>query len=152
YKYWRIARIFKRPIVSERARFGYTVRVRTVVGPIPLAMLFSRFEARYDDSRNAGWNCMSSEVPRDDTFLSDPAASEARLHALLEAAVDAIIGIDEHGIIQLANPAAERAFGYAPRQLIGRNVGVLMPSPEREQHDGFLARYLQTGQKRIIGV
>src|SRR6516165_7000697 len=80
------------------------------------------------------------------------AASEGRVRALLEAAVDAIISIDERGIIQLVNHAAERMFGYSAEELIGKNVSLLMPSPYREEHDGYLARYLATGEKHIIGI
>ena len=80
------------------------------------------------------------------------ATSEARMHALLEAAVDGIISIDERGVMQTINPAAERLFGYAAEEVIGQNIKVLMPSPYREDHDGFLARYLATGEKKIIGI
>src|SRR5690349_11702053 len=80
------------------------------------------------------------------------ATSEARLRALLEAAVDGIISIDERGVIQTINPAAERLFGYTADEVIGQNVKVLMPSPYRQEHDGYLARYLSTGEKRIIGI
>jgi PAS domain S-box-containing protein len=80
------------------------------------------------------------------------AASEVQLRALLEAAVDAIITIDERGVIQLVNPAAERIFGYSTQELIGNNISLLMPSPYREEHDQYLARYLATGEKKIIGI
>jgi PAS domain S-box-containing protein len=74
------------------------------------------------------------------------------LRALLQAAVDAIISIDERGVIQLVNAAGERLFGYSAQELIGKNVSLLMPSPYREEHDGYLARYLATGEKRTIGI
>jgi len=77
---------------------------------------------------------------------------EEYLRAILETAVDAIITIDRHGIIQSANPAAERMFGYSAAEMLGQNVNLLMPSPYREEHDGYLARYLQTGEKHIIGI
>ncbi|MDF3036196.1 MAG: domain S-box protein, partial [Paucimonas sp.] len=78
--------------------------------------------------------------------------SEARMRAIFETAVDAIITIDEKGIIDRANPAAERLFGYSEAELIGHNVSMLMPSPYRERHDGYLEHYRNTGQKKIIGI
>src|SRR5262249_39560724 len=77
---------------------------------------------------------------------------EARLRSVFETSPDAIITIDERGIIQSFSSAAERLFGYAAGEVIGRNVNVLMPSPHRENHDAYLARYLRTGEKRIIGI
>src|SRR5262245_57104643 len=78
--------------------------------------------------------------------------NEARMRAILEAAVDGIISIDASGAVQTINPAAERLFGYAADEVIGRNVKMLMPSPYREEHDGYIARYLASGQKTIIGI
>jgi PAS domain S-box-containing protein len=80
------------------------------------------------------------------------ATSEARMSALLEAAVDGVISIDERGLIQTINPAGERLFGYTAHEIIGLNVNILMPSPYRAEHDGYLARYLSTGEKKIIGI
>lgn len=77
--------------------------------------------------------------------------SEARMRAIFDTAVDAIVTIDEHGIIERFNPAAQRLFGYAEAEVAGKNVSMLMPSPYREMHDGYLSRYMQTGEKRIIG-
>lgn len=91
-------------------------------------------------------------VKRQANGPADPAANEARVQALLEVAVDGIIAIDERGIIETINPAALRLFGYAADELLGRNVSVLMPSPFHEEHDGYIARYLATGEKRIIGI
>lgn len=78
--------------------------------------------------------------------------SQARIQAILDTAVDGIITIDEQGIVEIANPAVERLFGYAPADLIGRNISMLMPSPHREHHDAYLARYLSTGEARVIGI
>ncbi|MGQ9370875.1 PAS domain-containing hybrid sensor histidine kinase/response regulator [Azospirillum sp. ST 5-10] len=78
--------------------------------------------------------------------------SEAKNRAILEAAVDGIITIDEEGRIESFNRAAERIFGYAAAEVLGRNVNTLMPPPYRESHDHHLATYLRTGQARIIGV
>jgi PAS domain S-box-containing protein len=78
--------------------------------------------------------------------------SESQMRAVLETAVDAIISIDERGIVQRINEAAEQMFGYARSEIVGRNVNILMSSPEREAHDGYLARYRATGERKIIGI
>lgn len=74
------------------------------------------------------------------------------LRALTEAAVDPIIFIDESATILAFNPAAERVLGYRAAEIVGHNVSVLMPSPDREQHDRYVGNYLQTGVKKIIGI
>jgi two-component system sensor kinase FixL len=78
-------------------------------------------------------------------------ASEARWRAVINSAVDAIIVIDAHGRIESFNAGAERLFGHSEADVLGRNVDMLMPSPYREEHDRYLARYLATGHAKIIG-
>lgn len=78
--------------------------------------------------------------------------SEERMRAVFETAVDGIITIDESGCIERLNRAAERIFGYAEQELAGRNIAILMPAPDRQRHDGYLRRYLETGERRIIGL
>jgi two-component system CheB/CheR fusion protein len=77
---------------------------------------------------------------------------EERLQAILDTAMDAIITIDPHGIIQSVNAAAERMFGYTAAEMLGQNVKMLMAPPYREVHDSHLARYLKTREKHIIGI
>jgi len=77
--------------------------------------------------------------------------NEARWQAILDTARDAIIGIDTAGRITLFNRGAEAVFGYAPAEVIGRNVTLLMPAPYREQHDGYLESYRETGVPKAIG-
>jgi two-component system CheB/CheR fusion protein len=82
-----------------------------------------------------------------------PDEQAARLLAtILETAVDAIITIDDRGIIQSFNRAAERMFGYAREQVLGRNVSLLMPEPHSSKHDTYLSSYLKTSRARIIGI
>ena len=78
--------------------------------------------------------------------------SEARVHAILATAVDGVIVIDEHGVIETYNPGAERLFGYPAEEALGQNVSLLMPEPYQREHDAYIANYLRTGQKRIIGI
>jgi len=75
----------------------------------------------------------------------------AEFQALLDAAVDAIVVIDERGQVVTFNRAAERMFGYAAADVVGKNVSMLMGEPHGSQHDAYLARYVATGEPRIIG-
>jgi two-component system sensor kinase FixL len=90
-----------------------------------------------------------SEHNRDIEKLKD---NEARLRSIVDSAVDAIILIDARGRIESFNPGAERLFGYTAAEAIGRNVSTLMPSPYRDEHDGYLTNYLETGVAKIIGI
>jgi two-component system, LuxR family, sensor kinase FixL len=92
----------------------------------------------------AGNGSFDARTSADDT--------SARLQSIIETVPDAIIVIDERGLIESFSSAAERMFGYSSDEVVGRNVSMLMPNPYREEHDGYLARYLRTGEKRIIGI
>ncbi|MGI6245137.1 MAG: sensor histidine kinase [Pseudochelatococcus sp.] len=77
---------------------------------------------------------------------------EAHLRSILDTVPDAMVVIDRSGHIRSFSRAAERLFGFTAGETLGRNVSILMPSPYREDHDSYMERYLQTGEKRIIGI
>ena len=76
----------------------------------------------------------------------------ARLYAILETAVDAIITINSKGIIDIFNPAAEKLFGYQANDVLGKSINMLMPEPYSSEHDSYLERYEKTRKKKIIGI
>ncbi len=78
--------------------------------------------------------------------------SEAHLRSILATVPDAMIVIDERGTILSFSATAERMFGFGEDEVVGSNIKMLMPSPDRERHDGYLTNYLTTGQRKIIGI
>lgn len=78
-------------------------------------------------------------------------AREAHLNSILATVPDAMVVIDEEGTMLSFSRAAERMFGYAEPEVLGRNIAMLMPSPDREAHDGYIARFLATGEHRVMG-
>jgi two-component system, LuxR family, sensor kinase FixL len=82
----------------------------------------------------------------------DTAAREAHLKSILDTVPDAMIVIDERGIMQSFSAAAERLFGYSATEAIGKNIKMMMPSPYRDNHDAYMDRYLRTGERHIIGI
>ena len=77
--------------------------------------------------------------------------AERRLRSILDTAAEGIVTIDEMGTVLSFNDAAERLFGYAAEDVIGRNVKMLMPSPDCDRHDSYLTNYLTTGVSKVIG-
>lgn len=74
------------------------------------------------------------------------------IKAIVNTAADGIITIDQKGVVLSFNGAAERMFGYGAEEVVGRNINMLMPQPHRDAHDGYMARYLATGEARVIGI
>jgi two-component system, LuxR family, sensor kinase FixL len=85
-------------------------------------------------------------------LVEDLNGREAHLRSILATVPDAMVVIDERGLIQSFSAAAERLFELRPEEVQGKNVSMLMPAPYRQEHDGYLSRYLHTGERRIIGV
>jgi PAS domain S-box-containing protein len=75
-----------------------------------------------------------------------------RLKAIIETATDGIIAIDQRGQMEMANESAASLFGYDVEEMLGKNVKMLMPEPDHSNHDGYIANYLRTGEKKIIGI
>lgn len=95
----------------------------------------------------------SSDIQPDQALTENnlPETHE-RFKSVVDHVLDSIISIDQHGIIMSANPASERLFGYKADELIGKNVKILMPSPFCDEHDSYIANYLNTGKAKIIGI
>ena len=91
-----------------------------------------------------------SENTSDQPLLRDDA--EARFKAIVDAAVDGIVVIDLHGIVQVFNVGAEQIFGYPAKDIVGKNVSVLMPPPDRDHHDRYISSYVDGASPKIIGI
>jgi PAS domain S-box-containing protein len=83
-----------------------------------------------------------------ETALRD---SESQVRAIVENVIDGIVTIDETGLIELFNPTAEQIFGYSAKEVIGKNIRMLMPQPYQNEHDGYLRRYKETGKAKVMG-
>ena len=75
-----------------------------------------------------------------------------RLKAVIDTAIDGILTIDEKGIVESINPAAAKLFGFEENEVVGNNISMLMPAPYKQEHDGYLSRYLKTNKPHIIGI
>src|SRR4051794_17826782 len=106
-------------------------------------------ESRQEVLREPDGRLLVLETNRDITARKH---AEERLRSIVETVPEAIITIDERGLVTSFSPAAEATFGFRAEEVIGRNVSLLMPEPYRSAHDGYLKRYLATGERRIIGI
>ncbi|MBD1584177.1 PAS domain-containing hybrid sensor histidine kinase/response regulator [Pseudoalteromonas sp. S16_S37] len=89
-----------------------------------------------------------SEIAEQKSLLNDQVA---RIKAIIETVIDGIITIDEKGIIDSFNPAAEKIFGYKEPEVVGKNIKMLMPAPYQQEHDQYLVNYITSGDKKVIG-
>ncbi|ARR57106.1 PAS domain-containing sensor histidine kinase [Rhizorhabdus wittichii DC-6] len=104
------------------------------------------------DGRLRGFAKIISDITERRAAEEAVLSRESHLRSILSTVPDAMIVIDDQGVILSFSAAAERLFGYRESELLGLNVSRLMPSPDRERHDGYIGRYLDTGEKRIIGI
>ncbi|MBS2034211.1 PAS domain S-box protein [bacterium] len=136
-------------------------------GQPPHSRELMRQQLSYPNKGGVGWLCVYGSEADSELALKFPlwgrvaqqlvnrACYQERhqsYQAFVEAAVDAIIKIDFKGIIHLFNPGATRMFGYAPEEVIGQNVSLLMAPPYSVEHDSYLQHYRSTGEKKIIGI
>jgi two-component system, LuxR family, sensor kinase FixL len=142
-------------LLEHGARSGVTVVIPGHPSPVGVLGAFATDRREFsDDDVNllrAIARVLGAAIKegRSAQALSDAAA---RVDAIVMTLVDGIITIDDRGVLDSVNPAAERLFGYAAHELLGKNVSVLMPQPYRREHDGYIADYLRTGEAKIIGI
>jgi len=175
-----VLRALLAPTLGEQALYLFLVPPVLVAGvlggwgPGVLATVLSLAlhlyaTAEYSNLIHPGSPLFAAELARAVTFVAlgvgiawfgerlratrlDAAAREAHLESILATVPDAMIVIDERGLMQSFSTAAERLFGYSASEVLGQNIKMMMPSPYRENHDSYLQRYLRTGEKRIIGI
>ena len=138
----------------EVLRSGQSVTVEEVVPQEdgPHTYLSVKFPLPDEEGRPYALCGISADITerlRTERALRD--ASE-RLRAILDTAVDSIVTIDDQGIILGVNAATTHIFGYAPEEMVGRNISMLMPEPDRSRHNGYLRNYLRTGVRKVIGI
>ncbi len=123
----------------------FFVRGSDAVGLHPASLNAVAFARSASAWPGAASSCIAAGARQRST--RDALAREAHLQSILDTVPDAMIVIDERGIMQSFSTAAERLFGYTAAEVIGKNVKMLMPSPYREEHDGYLERYMRTGER-----
>jgi two-component system sensor kinase FixL len=129
--------------------FNETFRVVALAN---VRWVYARVSTEYEAGRSIGYIGTLTDVTRLRRSEDAQHRTEAQSRAILDTAVDAIVTIDQAGTVLSFNRAAQAMFGYQAAEVMGRNVKMLMPDAERAAHDGYLARYLATGERRIIGI
>lgn len=131
--------------------------IATYDGPVPYSkgivrVMHAVYVPRTNDEGGVhSFYVMAVDLTNQANLASELADSATRGQAVLDTAVDAILTIDASGRIESFNRAAEQMFGYAASEVSGRNVSMLMRNPYHSEHDNYIERYLETGDKRVIG-
>ena len=118
----------------------------------PITLLYNSSPIRDAAGRITGAISTAVDVTEQKKIEAAVREREARLSSILDTVPEALITINKDGTMESFSRSAETLFGYRADEVIGQNVNILMPSPYREEHDGYLQRYLSTGEKRIIGI
>lgn len=135
----------------EQGQAEFNVQCRCKDGSLPWVHVVIK-AVRDQSDVVSGFIIVTRNPSEQSGLLEEIEDQKRRLRSIVETAIDAIVIIDEHGTIESFNPAGERLFGYQAEEVIGRNVKILMPEPFSAEHDGYLQRYLQSSQARIIGI
>jgi len=135
---WRLVVLPDSAALAEAVNDVY-VRVAILVLALLLISIILLFYIRRSEQRNSS------------VFMRSLQSSVSRQRAILQSMVDGMVTIDSKGKIYHVNHAITRLFGYEPKELIGSNVRILMPEPDRSGHDGYLRNYLETGESKILG-
>lgn len=138
-------------IANERGQFeGEGWRVRKDGGVIWAYIAVTALRDPQDAVN--GYAVVTRDITDHRRSVQELHDQKRRLRSIVETAVDAVVIIDERGVVESFNPAGERMFGYKADEVIGQNVNMLMPQPFATEHTGYLQRYLRTGEAKIIGV
>jgi two-component system, LuxR family, sensor kinase FixL len=135
---------------GERVEPCETVRIRKDGSRVDISLQISPIANGRGEI--VGASAIGRNISSTKRALQAQEASEARWRAIIDCAVDGIVLINAAGAIEAFNPAAQRMFGYAEHDVLGKNVNMLMPSPYHEEHDRYLAHYMETGEQKIIGI
>ncbi|MBF0290430.1 MAG: PAS domain S-box protein, partial [SAR324 cluster bacterium] len=118
---------------------------------LKIPVLFSSSMIQSEENQVEKIICLARDIRVRKEFQKKLEESEARLKSIVNTAASGIITIDQQGIIESVNPETELLFGYLASEMVGKNVSILVPSPDRESHDQYLENYLKTGESQIIG-
>ncbi|MCB9291257.1 MAG: PAS domain S-box protein [Lewinellaceae bacterium] len=139
------------PIAGQgRPQQGHTIAIQKNGEEIPVSYTVRQSPAEVEE--RIFFLLLFQDVAEKQKAGQDLMQSQKTLEAVINTAVDGIIIIDKKGIMQMANPAASRLFGYEVDEMRGQNVNILMPSPHAGEHDGYISNYLKTGTEKIIGI